>query len=132
MHTREARLASGSWVRSRLQRVQECNDLLLLVRRQETKPVRDAAGFAFVPGDRILERQRSQIMHVTGLHPQALQRRRAHFIGCILRPRLHDSVSGSYVVQQVISEGMNCLVGNRRLHGICAAINRGAFGRSRD
>src|SRR5580658_8645206 len=80
--------------------------------------------------DRILERERPEIVHEAGLFAHAPQRRSPQLVGGVLRPNLYDPVSSANVMQQKIAVGMDYLVSQSGGNYEHTAIDDGS-GRSR-
>src|SRR5215469_5794847 len=93
---------------------------------------RDVVRLTAVALDRVLQRERLQVVHVTRTHAQTPQRRRPQLVRSVLRWRLHDPVSGFDVMEQKIAVGMDDLVtqslGNRET----APIDEGTGRRRHD
>src|SRR3984885_8694583 len=101
------------WFTSELERLEEGEQLLLYSRTQVAEMSGYMLGLAEVAFDRILQCQRSEIVHVPWPHPQSPQCGRAQFVGGVRRGSLHNPVSGLDVVQQEVAVRMDDLVAAR-------------------
>src|SRR6202035_1178211 len=95
------------------ERLEKADDLLFVSVRQFLELSDHVLALAFVALDGILQRQRLEVVHESGAHAQAPKRRRAQLIRCILRPRLHDSITCFDVMQEEVAVWMNDLVAQR-------------------
>src|SRR5262249_29412220 len=75
-----------------LARIEEREELLLLGGTQPAEVSRDARSLAAVAPDRVLQRQRLEIVHIPWPHAQAPQGRRPQFVGRVLWRILDDAV----------------------------------------
>src|SRR5437899_10013493 len=80
--------------------------------------------------NRVVAGEGQQIMHQPALEAQSPQRRSAQLVGRALAAVLHNSVAGSYVMQQEVAVGMDGLVPQSCGNSKGAAIDHGP-GRSR-
>src|SRR3974390_380273 len=69
-------------------------------------------------------------MHEPRLHPQSPKRRRAQLVSRMRRTALHDAITRSEIMQQVITIRMNDLVTKGLRNGEHAAVDNGTCGRS--
>ena len=79
-------------------RIEKREELLLLCLSQIEEALRHVLGLALVALDRILQRQRSVVMHKARPRAQPPKWSRAELVRSILRPGLDDAVAGADVV----------------------------------
>ena len=106
-----------------LQRIQECNQLILLVGRQVAIIVDHVHSLIAVTQDSIVTREVSPVVHQAVMRAHSPQWRSAHHVGCALSAVLYDTIACSDVVQQEIAVRMDDLVAERRRYSECALID---------
>jgi hypothetical protein len=106
-----------------LQRIEECEELLLLGGTERAEASRDALSLAAVALDRVFQGQGLEIVHVPWSHAQAPQGRRPQFVGRVLWRILYNAVTGLDVMQQEVTERMNDLIPQCVGHGERATVD---------
>src|SRR5271169_4260290 len=101
------------WLTSELERLEEGEQLLLFSPTQVAEMSGHVLGLAEMAFDRVLQCQRSEIVHVTWPHAQSPQCGRAQFVGGVRRGSLHDPVAGLDVVQEEVAVRMDDPVAER-------------------
>ena len=134
------------------QRFQKLDERRAVINRQFEVAPRHRVRLSVVAKDGIGKCIRGAVMHQPGSQSHAPQRRRANLISRAAREFarktgaklfLHTTaevligednktVTGAHIVQQEIAEGMELLIGQRRWHGECPAIDRCSSGRSNE
>src|ERR1700682_1633569 len=109
--------------RVELQRIEEGEQLQLLNGAQVAEAPGHVPRLAEVACDRVLQRQRSEIVHIPRSRAQTPQCGRAQLVGGILRWSLHDAVTRLDVMQQEVAERMNDLVSQRLRHDKRATVD---------
>ena len=98
------------------ERVEEGEQLLLLGLGQIPESPGHVFRLAFMSLDGVAQRQGSQVVHVSGPHPQVPKSGGSQLVRRILRPCLHDAIAGADVMQQEVAVGMDDLVSQCRGH----------------
>src|SRR5215470_4321729 len=97
-------------IRSYLQRVEERNQLVLLVCAQAPIVVDYEGRFASVPQDRLVASERFAVVHQSIARTNAPKRSCAHLVSGVRWSVLDDAISCADVMQQEIAIGMDHLV----------------------
>ena len=97
--------------------------MLLLNGAQVAEALGNMPRLAAMARDRVLQRQRSEIVHIPRSRAQTPQWGRAQLVGGILRWSLHDAITRLDVMQQEVAERMNDLASQRLGHEKRAAVD---------
>jgi hypothetical protein len=106
---------------TRLQRIQEGEEFLLLRRSQLAEMLAYVVGLAAVPFDGVFQGQGFKIVHVPRVRSQAPERHCAQLVSCVLRRILHDAVAGSDVYCR-IAFGRPVLDSNREAASVLSFV----------
>src|SRR5882672_6694170 len=115
-----------------LQRVQERNQLRLLLRGKNREFVSGDGSFSFVAEDRLFPSCGSAVMHQTVAGPQTPQWSGSQFVHGVGGAVLDNAISGSDVMQQEIAEGVDHLPTKSIRHSKGSTVDHRAGGRGGD